>query len=70
MCYGVLIVCSDASVTAPCLTTSIMEGDAMEWAKERERIYHQLDEKDDEIQHQSQLVEKLNEQMLEQEEVL
>ena len=42
----------------------------MEWAKERERIYHQLDEKDDEIHHQSQLVEKLKEQMLDQEELI
>uniref|UniRef100_A0A2P2HY08 Kinesin-like protein n=1 Tax=Hirondellea gigas TaxID=1518452 RepID=A0A2P2HY08_9CRUS len=60
----------NASTTAPLLTQSIMEGDASEWAKERERIYHQLDEKDDEIHHQSQLVEKLKEQMLDQEELI
>lgn len=46
-----------------------VDGDALEWAKERERFYQQLDEKDDEINLQSQLVEKLREQMLEQEEV-
>ena len=46
-----------------------VDGDAAEWAKERERFYQQLDEKDDEINQQSQLVEKLKEQMLEQEEV-
>lgn len=33
------------------------------------RLYAQLDEKDDEIDRQSQLIEKLKEQMLEQEEV-
>ncbi|MCL4125592.1 UNVERIFIED_CONTAM: hypothetical protein GTU68_041187 [Idotea baltica] len=47
-----------------------VEGDALEWAKERERFYQQLDEKDDEINLQSQLVEKLREQMLEQEELI
>ena len=38
--------------------------------EERERIYQALDEKDDEIQEQSQLVEKLKEQMMEQEELI
>ena len=47
-----------------------VDGDAAEWAKERERFYQQLDEKDDEINQQSQLVEKLKEQMLEQEELI
>lgn len=47
-----------------------VDGDAAEWARERERLYQSLDEKDDEINHQSQLVEKLKEQMLEQEELI
>ena len=47
----------------------VVDGDAAEWARERERLYQSLDEKDDEINQQSQLVEKLKEQMLEQEEV-
>jgi len=38
--------------------------------EERERMYQMLDEKDDEIQESSQLVEKLKEQMLEQEELI
>jgi len=38
--------------------------------EERERMYQILDAKDDEIQEQSQLVEKLKEQMLEQEELI
>jgi len=38
--------------------------------EERERMYQMLDEKDDEIQEQSQLVEKLKEQMMEQEELI
>lgn len=38
--------------------------------EERERLYQLLDSKDDEIQEQSQLVEKLKEQMLEQEEFI
>lgn len=38
--------------------------------EERARLYAQLDEKDDEIDRQSQLIEKLKEQMEEQEELI
>jgi len=44
--------------------------DQASWLQEREALYQSLDEKDDEINHQSQLVEKLKEQMLEQEELI
>jgi kinesin family protein 5 len=53
------------------LTTShISLEDRTKLEEERERLYTTLDGKDDEIQEQSQLVEKLKEQMLEQEELI
>ncbi|GFV53732.1 kinesin heavy chain [Trichonephila clavipes] len=42
----------------------------VKFEEERIRLYAQLDEKDDEIDRQSQLIEKLKEQMLEQEELI
>uniref|UniRef100_A0A8C9ZYR0 Kinesin-like protein n=1 Tax=Sander lucioperca TaxID=283035 RepID=A0A8C9ZYR0_SANLU len=40
------------------------------YEEEIRKLYKQLDDKDDEINHQSQMVEKLKEQMLNQEELL
>ncbi len=60
-----------APTAALALTTShISAEDRSKLEEERERLYAALDAKDDEIQEQSQLVEKLKEQMLEQEELI
>lgn len=42
----------------------------MKFEEERTRLYAQLDEKDDELDKQSQMIEKLKEQMIEQEELI
>jgi len=42
----------------------------MKFEEERTRLYAQLDEKDDELDKQSQLIEKLKEQIIEQEELI
>ncbi len=61
----------DKPTAALSLTTShISLEDRTKLEQERERLYTMLDAKDDEIQEQSQLVEKLKEQMLEQEELI
>lgn len=51
-------------------TSQISQEERTKLQEERERMYQMLDEKDDEIQEQSGLVEKLKEQMLEQEELI
>lgn len=48
----------------------LSNAERVKFEEERSRLYAQLDEKDDEIDRQSQLIEKLKEQMLEQEEVM
>jgi len=48
----------------------ISQGDRSKIMEEREKLQQMLDEKDDEIQEQSCMVEKLKEQMLEQEELI
>lgn len=44
--------------------------DRQKLEQERERLYQQLDEKDEEINQQSQYVEKLKEQMMEQDDLI
>ncbi|KAG1664913.1 Kinesin heavy chain [Nymphon striatum] len=52
------------------ITGEISNEERVRMEEERMRLYAQLDEKDDELNHQSQLVEKLKDQMLEQEELI
>ena len=53
------------------LASDQMSGDErMKFEEERTRLYAQLDEKDDELDKQSQLIEKLKEQIIEQEELI
>jgi len=49
---------------------AVSDEDRARWEAEKQALYLQLDDKDDEINNQSQLVEQLREQMLEQEELL
>jgi len=58
------------SKAAPMVTSTITAEERLRLEGERERLYQQLDEKDDEINQQCQLVEKLKEQLLEQEELI
>lgn len=48
----------------------ISNEERMKFEEERTRLYAQLDEKDDELDKQSQMIEKLKEQILEQEELI
>ena len=53
------------------LASDQLSGDErMKFEEERTRLYAQLDEKDDELDKQSQLIEKLKEQIIEQEELI
>uniref|UniRef100_A0A8C9ZVC7 Kinesin-like protein n=1 Tax=Sander lucioperca TaxID=283035 RepID=A0A8C9ZVC7_SANLU len=55
---------------ASSIVVHISEEERQKYEEEIRKLYKQLDDKDDEINHQSQMVEKLKEQMLNQEELL
>ncbi|TWW61848.1 Kinesin heavy chain isoform 5A [Takifugu flavidus] len=61
--------CSSCSL-ASSIVVHISEEERQKYEEEIRKLYKQLDDKDDEINHQSQMVEKLKEQMLKQEELL
>lgn len=51
-------------------TSAISEAERQQLEEEKMKLYQQLDDKDEEINNQAQLIEKLKEQMLEQEELI
>ncbi|KAM4741502.1 kinesin heavy chain isoform 2-T2 [Anableps anableps] len=73
-----LELCSPCTPCTPCspcslassIVVHISEEERQKYEEEIRKLYKQLDDKDDEINHQSQMVEKLKEQMLDQEELL
>lgn len=54
----------------PVSAEPVSNEERQKFEEERARLYVQLDEKDEEINQQSQLIEKMREQMLEQEELI
>ncbi|XP_015258078.1 PREDICTED: kinesin heavy chain isoform 5A-like [Cyprinodon variegatus] len=73
-----LELCSPCTPCTPCspcsiassIVVHISEEERHKYEEEICKLYKQLDDKDDEINHQSQMVEKLKGQMLDQEELL
>uniref|UniRef100_A0A3Q3JIV3 Kinesin-like protein n=1 Tax=Monopterus albus TaxID=43700 RepID=A0A3Q3JIV3_MONAL len=61
--------CSSCSI-ASSIVVHISDEERQKYEEEIRKLYKQLDDKDDDINHQSQMVEKLKEQMLDQEELL
>ncbi|KAM6908479.1 kinesin-1 heavy chain-like [Lycodopsis pacificus] len=65
---------NDKTAPAPALSTPpglrLTEAQTQEYGAEMAKLYKELDDKDDEINQQSQLLESLKEQMLDQEELL
>ena len=57
-----------AATAASSVNSTILSRD--DWEKEKARLYEQLDEKDDEINNQSQAIEKIKIQMIEQDEII
>uniref|UniRef100_A0A672ZQ40 Kinesin-like protein n=1 Tax=Sphaeramia orbicularis TaxID=375764 RepID=A0A672ZQ40_9TELE len=65
--------CTDITLAThenPNAYNSSSKKEMQKYEEEIRKLYKQLDDKDDEINHQSQMVEKLKEQMLDQEELL
>lgn len=48
--------------------TAVTDAERVSWEEEKQKLYQQLDDKDDEIYNQSQLGEKFKDQLVEQEE--
>lgn len=70
MCaVDVLLGPMPATPGAGIMLGSLSNEERQKLEEERERLYQQLDEKDEEINQTSQYMEKLKEQMMEQEEV-
>lgn len=63
-------VTSIPAVIANVPSEPLSNDERSKFEEERTRLYAQMDEKDDEIDRQSQMIEKLREQMLEQEELI
>ncbi|CAL8339117.1 unnamed protein product [Lota lota] len=65
-------MCSPCSPCSPTdsIVVRISEEERHKYEEEIRKLYKQLDDKDDEINYQSQMVEKLKEQMIDQEELL
>uniref|UniRef100_A0A8C4NPX9 Kinesin-like protein n=1 Tax=Dicentrarchus labrax TaxID=13489 RepID=A0A8C4NPX9_DICLA len=65
---------NDKTPAKPALSTlpgvKLTDAEKEKYEAEMAKLYKEMDDKDDEINQQSQLVEKLNEQMLDQEELL
>ncbi|XP_047468068.1 kinesin-1 heavy chain-like isoform X2 [Mugil cephalus] len=65
---------NDKAAPNPALSSlpavKLTDAERVKYEAEMAKLYKELDDKDDEINQQSQLVEKLNQQMLDQEELL
>ncbi|XP_074835548.1 kinesin heavy chain isoform X1 [Carettochelys insculpta] len=62
--------CEEPNDNNSSIVIRISEEERRKYEEEIRKLYKQLDDKDDEINQQSQLMEKLSQQMLEQEELL
>lgn len=59
-----------SSITEYITSEPMSNEERMKFEEERTRLYAQLDEKDDELDKQSQMIEKLKDQIIEQEELI